>query len=56
MTARLIRIDWPDNGQPQMPPDPTLAEMAGRLAAVRALKLTSHVSCSGFMPKVVRCS
>ena len=36
MTARLIRIDWPDNGQPQMPPDPTLAEMAGRLAAVRA--------------------
>jgi Xaa-Pro aminopeptidase len=36
MAARLIRIDWPDNGQPQVPPDPTPAEMAGRLAAVRA--------------------
>ena len=36
MAARLIRIDWPDTGQPQVPPDPTPAEMAGRLAAVRA--------------------
>jgi Xaa-Pro aminopeptidase len=33
---RLIRIDWPENGTPSMPPDLTLAEMAGRLAALRA--------------------
>ena len=36
MTARLIRIDWPDSGQPEVPPDPTPIEMSGRLAAVRA--------------------
>ena len=36
MTARLIRIDWPESGQPEVPPDPTPIEMSGRLAAVRA--------------------
>ncbi len=36
MTARLIRIDWPNTGQPRVPQDPTPGEMAGRLAAVRA--------------------
>ena len=36
MTARLIRIDWPDSGQAEVPPDPTPIEMSGRLAAVRA--------------------
>ena len=36
MTAKLIHIDWPDSGQPEVPPDPSPSEMAGRLAAVRA--------------------
>jgi Xaa-Pro aminopeptidase len=36
MTARLIRIDWPETGLPDVPPDPSPAERTGRLAAVRA--------------------
>lgn len=35
MTARLIRIDWPDFGQPALPPPLSLPEMEGRLAAMR---------------------
>ncbi len=33
---RLIRIDWPDFGDPVLPPALTLAELEGRLAAVRS--------------------
>ncbi len=33
--ARLIRIEWPDNGAPDLPPAFTLAEAEGRLAALR---------------------
>jgi Xaa-Pro aminopeptidase len=33
--SRLIRIDWPDNGTPDLPPPLTLAECEGRLAALR---------------------
>ncbi|MBP6736288.1 MAG: M24 family metallopeptidase [Rhodobacteraceae bacterium] len=33
--ARLIRIDWPDFGTPDLPPPLTLPEMAARLAAFR---------------------
>ncbi len=36
MTAHLIRLDWPDTGVPDLPPPLTLAELRGRLAAVRA--------------------
>jgi Xaa-Pro aminopeptidase len=36
MTARLIRIDWPDFGQPDLPPAFSLAEARARLAALRA--------------------
>ncbi len=36
MTARLIRIDWPDHGPPEVPAEPTLEEYRVRLAAVRA--------------------
>lgn len=32
----LIRIDWPDTGLPEVPPDLTLAEGRARLSAVRA--------------------
>ena len=32
---RLIRIDWPDFGMPDLPPALTLAEMQARLAAFR---------------------
>ncbi|MCF1707630.1 aminopeptidase P family N-terminal domain-containing protein [Tabrizicola sp. J26] len=35
MTARLIRIDWPDTGIPDLPPPLTLDELRRRLAAVR---------------------
>ena len=35
MAARLIRIDWPDFGTPDVPPALTLPEMRGRLAAFR---------------------
>ncbi len=35
MTARLIRIDWPDFGVPDLPPALMLAEMRGRLVAFR---------------------
>ena len=35
MTAHLIRIDWPDFGMPDVPPQLTLPEMQGRLAALR---------------------
>jgi Xaa-Pro aminopeptidase len=36
MTARLIRIDWPDHGTPQVPRLPGLSLMESRLAAIRA--------------------
>lgn len=36
MTARLIRIDWPDFGQPALPPALALPEMEGRLARARS--------------------
>ncbi|MGL6209486.1 MAG: aminopeptidase P family N-terminal domain-containing protein, partial [Paracoccaceae bacterium] len=32
----LIRINWPDTGMPAVPPEMTLVEAQGRLAAVRA--------------------
>jgi Xaa-Pro aminopeptidase len=32
---RLIRIDWPDNGSPDLPPPFTLAEAAARLRSLR---------------------
>lgn len=35
MTARLIRIDWPDFGAPDLPQAPDLAEMDLRLGAIR---------------------
>ncbi len=35
MAARLIRIDWPDFGMPDVPPALTLPEMRGRLASLR---------------------
>ena len=34
--SRLIRIDWPDNGTPDLPPAFTLAEGKARLAALRS--------------------
>jgi Xaa-Pro aminopeptidase len=34
--ARLTRIDWPDFGTPELPPDPTLADHRARLAALRS--------------------
>ncbi|MCX7300781.1 MAG: hypothetical protein NTX73_10470 [Rhodobacterales bacterium] len=33
---RLIRIDWPDTGMPDLPPDLDLPELQGRLAQARA--------------------
>jgi Xaa-Pro aminopeptidase len=33
---RLIETDWPDFGMPPPPPPPSLAELDGRLAAIRA--------------------
>lgn len=33
--TRLIRIDWPDNGSPDLPPPLTLAECTARLQALR---------------------
>jgi Xaa-Pro aminopeptidase len=33
--TRLIRIDWPDNGTPDLPPHVTLGEYEGRLQALR---------------------
>jgi len=36
MSARLIRIDWPDFGAPAVPPPLSLPEMEARLAATRA--------------------
>lgn len=33
--SRLIRIDWPDNGTPDLPPALTLAECEARLQALR---------------------
>ena len=33
--SRLIRIDWPDNGAPDLPPAFTLAEAEARLQALR---------------------
>jgi Xaa-Pro aminopeptidase len=35
MTARLIRIDWPDTGMPEVPAEPDLAARRARLAALR---------------------
>jgi Xaa-Pro aminopeptidase len=37
--SRLIRIDWPDNGTPDLPPPLTLAECEGRLTALRKAAL-----------------
>jgi hypothetical protein len=34
--SRLIRIDWPDHGSPDLPPALTLAECEGRLRALRS--------------------
>lgn len=34
--SRLIRIDWPDNGTPDLPPPLTLTECEGRLRALRS--------------------
>lgn len=34
--TRLQRLDWPDNGTPDLPPAFTLSEAEGRLAAVRS--------------------
>lgn len=34
--SRLIRIDWPDNGTPDLPPALTLAECEARLFALRS--------------------
>ncbi|AZL58922.1 hypothetical protein EI545_08750 [Tabrizicola piscis] len=34
--TRLIRIDWPDNGSPDLPPPLSLPECEGRLRALRA--------------------
>lgn len=34
--TRLARIDWPDFGAPEVPPEPELAEYRARLSAVRA--------------------
>jgi Xaa-Pro aminopeptidase len=42
MAARLIRIDWPDFGQPDLPPPFTLAEARARLAALRAAMAGRH--------------
>lgn len=36
MAAQIIRIDWPDFGEPEVPAAPDLPAMQGRLAAVRA--------------------
>ena len=36
MTARLIRIDWPDFGAPEVPRLPGLSTMEARLTATRA--------------------
>jgi Xaa-Pro aminopeptidase len=36
MATRLIRIEWPDFGVPDLPPALSLAEMRGRMAAFRA--------------------
>jgi Xaa-Pro aminopeptidase len=38
--TRLIRIDWPDNGTPDLPPALSLAECAARLASLRAAAAT----------------
>ena len=34
--ATLSTVDWPDFGRPEMPAPPALAEMEGRLVAIRA--------------------
>jgi Xaa-Pro aminopeptidase len=34
---RLITADWPDHGTPEVPPPLSLAELRGRLAALRAV-------------------
>lgn len=34
--ARVLRIDWPEFGMPEVPAEPDLAEYRGRLAALRA--------------------
>jgi Xaa-Pro aminopeptidase len=39
--SRLIRIDWPDNGTPDLPPPFTLAEAEARLRSLRAAA-TAH--------------
>ena len=36
MAARLIRVEWPDSGMPELAPALTLPEMRGRLVAFRA--------------------
>lgn len=34
--ARVLRMDWPEFGMPEVPAEPDLAEYRGRLAALRA--------------------
>ena len=42
---RLTRLDWPDNGMPDVPPALSLAELDGRLGAVRAaMAARGHVA------------
>lgn len=48
MAARLIKIDWPDFGLPDLPPAVTLVEMRARLAAFRRA-----ISARGFRAAVV---
>jgi Xaa-Pro aminopeptidase len=43
--AQLTRIDWPDFGTPEVPPDPTLVDFRARLAALRtAMAARGHAA------------
>ena len=48
--ARLIRIDWPDFGTPDLPPPLGLAEMQARLAAFRAADISKARRLLGYVP------
>ncbi len=45
MALRLIRIDWPDFGAPEVPPELGLPEAEARLAAVRAAMSARGLEC-----------
>lgn len=45
MAARLIRIDWPDFGAPDVPAPPSLAELDLRLGAVRVAMDAHGIGC-----------